>query len=181
MCAVWHVRTWSERTKAGTSSAPGRSGTSFRVYLNCPRVVLLLWGVPQLTPKSSVTLWLWRVAEGVWITKEESSICWESRHRSSVLFVTGCAPTWLINPYRHISPDGWHCRNVRLPWTHQHGATPHHEAREQEQSVSAVVTPGKCLRLHSTQTGAAHTDKTPCLQGDQWPRGRLLTSRWEPL
>ncbi|XP_031418446.1 uncharacterized protein LOC105897391 [Clupea harengus] len=59
--------------KARASSAPGPSGTSYKVYKNCPKLLLRLWKILQVFWRRGRIPEQWRVAEGVWIPKEENS------------------------------------------------------------------------------------------------------------
>lgn len=59
--------------KARASSAPGPSGTSYKVYKNCPRLLLRLWKLLRVIWRRGRIPEQWRVAEGVWIPKEENS------------------------------------------------------------------------------------------------------------
>ena len=59
--------------KARASSAPGPSGTSYKVYKNCPKLLLRLWKILRIFWRRGRIPEQWRVAEGVWIPKEENS------------------------------------------------------------------------------------------------------------
>ncbi|KAJ3605395.1 hypothetical protein NHX12_027442, partial [Muraenolepis orangiensis] len=59
--------------KARASSAPGPSGTSYKVYKYCPKLLLRLWYILQVFWRRGWIPDQWRVAEGVWIPKEENS------------------------------------------------------------------------------------------------------------
>ncbi|XP_060938981.1 uncharacterized protein LOC133018922 [Limanda limanda] len=59
--------------KARASSAPGPSGTSYKVYKNCPKLLLRLWRILRVFWRRGRIPEQWRVAEGVWIPKEENS------------------------------------------------------------------------------------------------------------
>ncbi len=59
--------------KARASSAPGPSGTSYKVYKNCPKLLLRLWKILRVIWRMGRIPEQWRVAEGVWIPKEENS------------------------------------------------------------------------------------------------------------
>lgn len=56
--------------KARASSAPGLSGTWYKVYKNCPKLLLHLWKILRVRGRIPEQ---WRVAEGVWILKEQNS------------------------------------------------------------------------------------------------------------
>lgn len=59
--------------KARASSVPGPSGTSYKVYKNCPKLLLRLWKILGVIWRRARIPEQWRVAEGVWIPKEENS------------------------------------------------------------------------------------------------------------
>ncbi|KAJ3614742.1 hypothetical protein NHX12_018312 [Muraenolepis orangiensis] len=59
--------------KARASSAPGPSGTSYKVYKYCPKLLLCLWYILRVFWRRGRIPDQWRVAEGVWIPKEENS------------------------------------------------------------------------------------------------------------
>ncbi|KAJ3582920.1 hypothetical protein NHX12_000104 [Muraenolepis orangiensis] len=59
--------------KARASSAPGPSGTSYKVYKYCPKLLLRLWYILRVFWRRGRIPDQWRVAEGVWIPKEENS------------------------------------------------------------------------------------------------------------
>ncbi|XP_051969484.1 LOW QUALITY PROTEIN: uncharacterized protein LOC127634119 [Xyrauchen texanus] len=65
------VREVVEKVRA--SSAPGPSGTSYKVYKNCPKLLLRLWKILRVIWRRGRIPEQWRVAEGVWIPKEENS------------------------------------------------------------------------------------------------------------
>ncbi|XP_063056078.1 uncharacterized protein LOC134450153 [Engraulis encrasicolus] len=59
--------------KARAGSAPGPSGTSYKVYKNCPKLLLRLWKILRVFWRKGKIPEQWRMAEGVWIPKEEGS------------------------------------------------------------------------------------------------------------
>ncbi|XP_053332775.1 uncharacterized protein LOC128506382 [Clarias gariepinus] len=59
--------------KARASSAPGPSGTSYKVYKYCPKLLQRLWKILRVFWRKGKIPDQWRVAEGVWIPKEENS------------------------------------------------------------------------------------------------------------
>ncbi|KAJ3594798.1 hypothetical protein NHX12_004104 [Muraenolepis orangiensis] len=59
--------------EARASSAPGPSGTSFKVYKYCPKLLLCLWYILRVFWRRGRIPDQWRVDEGVWIPKEENS------------------------------------------------------------------------------------------------------------
>lgn len=59
--------------KARACSAPGPSGTTYKVYKNCPRLLRRLWKILRVFWRKGKIPDQWRVAEGVWIPKEENS------------------------------------------------------------------------------------------------------------
>ncbi|XP_061905517.1 uncharacterized protein LOC133651562 [Entelurus aequoreus] len=59
--------------RARASSAPGPSGTSYKVYKNCPKLLQRLWKILPVFWRRGRIPEQWRVAEGVWIPKEENS------------------------------------------------------------------------------------------------------------
>ena len=59
--------------RARASSAPGPSGTSYKVYKNCPKLLRRLWKILRVIWRRGKIPDQWRVAEGVWIPKEENS------------------------------------------------------------------------------------------------------------
>ncbi|KAL7868065.1 hypothetical protein SRHO_G00094490 [Serrasalmus rhombeus] len=59
--------------KAKARSAPGPSDISYKVYKNCPKLLLHLWKILRVFWRKGKIPEQWRVAEGVWIPKEEDS------------------------------------------------------------------------------------------------------------
>eukprot|EP00064_Thunnus_orientalis_P008291 superscaffoldBa00000977_g8314 len=59
--------------KARASSAPGPSSTSYKLYKNYPKLLLPLWKILQVLWRRGKIPEQWRLAEGVWIPKEEDS------------------------------------------------------------------------------------------------------------
>ncbi|GAA6088617.1 uncharacterized protein LOC109140547 [Tachysurus ichikawai] len=59
--------------KARSRSAPGPSGTSYKVYKYCPKLLQRLWRILKVSWRKGKTLKQWQFAEGVWIPKEEDS------------------------------------------------------------------------------------------------------------
>ena len=59
--------------KTRSRSAPGPSGTSYKVYKHCPRLLHWLWRILKVIWRRGKTAQQWRFAEGVWIPKEEDS------------------------------------------------------------------------------------------------------------
>lgn len=59
--------------KARFRSAPGPSGTSYKVYKYCPKLLHRLWRILRIIWRKGKTLKQWLCAEGVWIPKEEDS------------------------------------------------------------------------------------------------------------
>ena len=74
--------------KARASSAPGLSGTLYKVYKNCPKLLLRLWKILQVFWRRRIPD-QWRVAEGVWIPKEENSTQLDQFCSISLLCVEG--------------------------------------------------------------------------------------------
>ncbi|KAJ3614887.1 hypothetical protein NHX12_018456, partial [Muraenolepis orangiensis] len=73
--------------KARASSAPGPSGTSYKVYKYCPKLLLRLWYILRVFWRRGRIPDQWRVAEGVWIPKEENSTQLDQFHIISLLCV----------------------------------------------------------------------------------------------
>ncbi|XP_052402932.1 uncharacterized protein LOC127949523 [Carassius gibelio] len=73
--------------KARASSAPGPSGTSYKVYNNCPKLLLRLWKILRVIWMRGRIPEQWRVAEGVWIPKEENSKKIDQFHIISLLCI----------------------------------------------------------------------------------------------
>lgn len=59
--------------KARACSALGPSGTSYKVYKNCPKLLMRLWKILRVFWRKGKIPEQWRRAEGVWIPKEEGS------------------------------------------------------------------------------------------------------------
>lgn len=59
--------------KARSRSAPGPSGTSYKAYKHCPKLLNCLWRLLRVIWRKGKTARQWRFAEGVWIPKEEDS------------------------------------------------------------------------------------------------------------
>ena len=56
--------------RARTGSAPGPSGTSYKIYKNCPRLLRRLATLLRTLWKKKQKHWLWTLAEGCFIPKE---------------------------------------------------------------------------------------------------------------
>ncbi|KAJ3603877.1 hypothetical protein NHX12_028618 [Muraenolepis orangiensis] len=56
-----------------TQDPSGPSGTSYKVYKYCPKLLLRLWYILRVFWRRGRIPDQWRVAEGVWIPKEENS------------------------------------------------------------------------------------------------------------
>ncbi|KAL7886007.1 hypothetical protein AOLI_G00063020 [Acnodon oligacanthus] len=59
--------------KARARFAPGPSCTSYKVYKNCPKLLLCLWKILQVFCRKWKIPEQWQVAEGVWIPQGENS------------------------------------------------------------------------------------------------------------
>lgn len=59
--------------KARSRSAPGPSGTSYKVYKHCPKLLNWLWKILKVIWRKGIIVQQWWLAGGVWIPKEESS------------------------------------------------------------------------------------------------------------
>ncbi|KAJ3585686.1 hypothetical protein NHX12_014405 [Muraenolepis orangiensis] len=70
--------------KARASSAPGPSGTSYKVYKYCPKLLLRLWYILRVFWRRGRIPDQWR---GVWIPKEENSTQLDQFHIISLLCV----------------------------------------------------------------------------------------------
>lgn len=63
-----------EVRKARSRSAPGPSGTFYKVYKHCPELLHQLWRVFKFIWRRGKTAQQWWFVEGVWIPKEEDSV-----------------------------------------------------------------------------------------------------------
>lgn len=59
--------------RARSSSPPGPSGVSYKVYKNCPKLLYRLWRALNMIWRRGKISHSWRYAEGVFITKGERS------------------------------------------------------------------------------------------------------------
>ncbi|KAK7915663.1 hypothetical protein WMY93_011424 [Mugilogobius chulae] len=59
--------------KARAGSAPGPSGTCYKVYKNCPKLLTRLWKILRVIWRRGRIPEFWKAAEGVLIPKEENS------------------------------------------------------------------------------------------------------------
>ncbi|XP_077083545.1 uncharacterized protein LOC143736754 isoform X1 [Siphateles boraxobius] len=59
--------------RARTGSAPGPSGTTYKVYKHCPNLLHRLWRILKVIWRRGKAAQQWRFAEGVWIPKEEDA------------------------------------------------------------------------------------------------------------
>lgn len=59
--------------KSRSRSALGPSGTSYKVYMNCPKLLQWLWKIFKVIWQREKSAQQWRFAEGVLIPKEEDS------------------------------------------------------------------------------------------------------------
>ena len=137
--------------KARASSAPGPSGTSYKVYKNCPKLLLRLCKILRVFWRRGRIPDQWRVAEGVWIPKEENSTQLDqfSHHLPAVCggkdFLQRCFQAAVYLPgkehlHRYISPERRHFRNVRMSGAYRCGDTAYSGGqRKQRQFVSAVA------------------------------------------
>lgn len=73
--------------KARASSAPGPSSTAYKVCEHCPRILMCLSKILQVFWRRRKILDQWKVAEGVWIPKEENSTQIDQFHIISLLCV----------------------------------------------------------------------------------------------
>ncbi|KAJ3605586.1 hypothetical protein NHX12_027631 [Muraenolepis orangiensis] len=132
--------------KARASSAPGPSGTSYKVYKYCPKLLLRLWYILRVFWRRGRIPDQWREAEGVWIPKEKNStqldqfriislLCVEAKVFFSAVYLPGRE-----HLHRYICPERWHFRKVRMSGAYQCGDTAYSGGqREQGQPVSAVA------------------------------------------
>ena len=75
--------------KARAASAPGINGISYKLYKNCPSVLLILTGLLQRAWREGVVPEEWCLADGVWIPKEQNSVGTGSFRPISLLNVEG--------------------------------------------------------------------------------------------
>lgn len=73
--------------KARSDSALGPSGTSYKVYKNCPKLLQCVWKILRVFWRRRRIPDQWRVAEGVWILKEENSTQLDQFHTIYLLCV----------------------------------------------------------------------------------------------
>ena len=59
---------------ARTKSAPGFSGTSYKMYKKCPRLLRMLWKILRGIWKTETVPNSWQRAEGCFVPKEEQSV-----------------------------------------------------------------------------------------------------------
>ncbi len=58
---------------ARSSSAPGPSRVPYRVYKQCPKLLVRLWKILKVLWQRGKVASQWRSAKGIWIPKEESA------------------------------------------------------------------------------------------------------------
>ncbi len=58
---------------ARSSSTPGPSGVPYRVYKQCPKLLVRLWKILKVFRQRGKAAPQWRSAEGIWIPKEENA------------------------------------------------------------------------------------------------------------
>ena len=75
--------------KASASSAPGLSGTSYKVYKYFPKLLLRLFKLLRVFWRRGKIPDQWRVAEGVWIPNEENSTQLDQFRIISLLCIWG--------------------------------------------------------------------------------------------
>ncbi|XP_054628013.1 uncharacterized protein LOC129179159 [Dunckerocampus dactyliophorus] len=85
--------TWKEIqdvvAAARSRSAPGPSGVPYKVYKRCPGLLRILWKTLRVIWRRGAVADQWRLAEGVWIPKEENSTKLEQFRTISLLSVEG--------------------------------------------------------------------------------------------
>lgn len=81
------VRRVVRRARAG--SAPGPSGTSYKIYKNCPQVLKRLATPLRTLWKKKQEPWQWTLAEGCFIPKELNSSSLDQFREISLLDVEG--------------------------------------------------------------------------------------------
>ncbi|TWW79888.1 hypothetical protein D4764_10G0009180 [Takifugu flavidus] len=74
---------------ARSSSSPGPSGVPYRVYKQCPKLLVRLWKIRKVIWRRGRVTTQWRSAEGVWIPKEEDASNIEQFRIISLLCVEG--------------------------------------------------------------------------------------------
>lgn len=74
---------------ARSSSAPGPSEVPYRVYKQCPRLLVQLWKILKLFWHRGKVASQWRTTEGIWIPKEENASTIEKFCIISLLCVEG--------------------------------------------------------------------------------------------
>ncbi|XP_052218246.1 uncharacterized protein LOC127835860 [Dreissena polymorpha] len=75
--------------KARASSAPGPNGVPYRVYKNCPKILLRLWKLIKVVWRKGELCREWLKAEGCFIPKEEDSSTLGQFRTISLLNVEG--------------------------------------------------------------------------------------------
>lgn len=81
------VRTVVEKARAG--SAPGPSGTTYKIYKNCPSLLKRLAKLIRTLWKKKQEPWLWTLAEGCFVPKELNSTGLDQFREISLLDVEG--------------------------------------------------------------------------------------------
>ncbi|XP_062872774.1 uncharacterized protein LOC134334411 [Trichomycterus rosablanca] len=74
---------------ARSSSSPGPSGVPYRVYKQCPKLLVRLWKILKVIWRRKKVAAQWRAAEGVWIPKEEDASKIDQFRIISLLCVEG--------------------------------------------------------------------------------------------
>nr|BAC82598.1 reverse transcriptase [Takifugu rubripes] len=74
---------------ARSSSSPGPSGVPYRVYKQCPKLLVRFWKIMKVIWRRGRVTTQWRSAEGVWIPKEEDASKIEQFRIISLLCVEG--------------------------------------------------------------------------------------------
>ncbi len=74
---------------ARSSSAPGPSRVPYRVYKQCPKLLVRLWKILKVLWQRGKVASQWRSAKGIWIPKEENASTIEQFRIISLLCVAG--------------------------------------------------------------------------------------------
>ncbi len=190
---------------ARSSSAPGPSGVPYKVYKQCPKLLVRLWKILKVFWQRGKAAPQWRSAEGIWIPKEENASTIEQFRVISLLCVEGkiffkivsqrLMEFLLKNGYIDTSVQkGGSPRSTRMLRTHRSGESVDPGGKgDQRRPRRTLAGSYQRLRVHSPQAVKEaltrhHVPETICnLILDYYNSFRLrvssgtVTSAWQRL
>ena len=159
--------------KARARSAPGYSGTSYKVYKKCPKLLKRLWKLLNTAWKKEMIPECWQRAEGCFVPKEEHSTYIKHVCTISLLSVEckiffsvvskRLTNYMLANRYLDTSVQKAGAPGVSGCIEHTGVLTQLiREARENKgDPVRSLVRPHKCIRLNAPQSSRRNAETIP--------------------